>query len=913
MLPRLSLISSLFWSGSFSADSIVELIVLVLLFPRQLFLDLMLSCFVMRVAFPPWLSSRDSLPRFPGVLDRRLRGKGRAFASLSTAHDCPSGELIIHHSWTFLSLADRLHVTSASPSLLAYAKLRWFATTRPCAQWSSLSAMAPISEASSSLSKSRAYLLAAALLVVDFDVGDLIRWLGGVYTHDHIPMEPIRAAVAEAKGIPRPPGYPVIDFARALHVLEHGAPISASYTCSRTDVLHRNLYDNHNSIAEEAPAVMEKIVSECNNHFLLALPRWVWRFIYGLFLSPIGFVLRKDKGRVVVDPSTHVLPDCDSGALNDGMNEESPDDVPPTFYASAQLRHWAHIWNVRIGNPSWEILLYKDDINSAFHRVRYHPDIAAAFAYVWGEWLILSVGVIFGAKSSPGWFCLVSELRAFLAEVSPSLPESPILPLVSRINVPSQPSPALVATFAKAAPDSINPGKPLDSDSPTHHSTFVDDNLMAEVAPRIQRSIQRSSAACYLLFGHPRSDLTPSLSEKKFVPAASWRMEQLGFDIDTRSMRVIYPVPKRSALLDLLRDDWYTGARKSQRQIATLLGHLRTAATILPLGSYFSIRLQQWLNSCLQASLASTSAHADRIERVKTAWRSRRCFFLPAFVARDLSLVAQTLRSNLADMIWSRPIGLLVPRCPHVVSYTDASYEGLGGCSYEFNLQWRISAIELSQAGWPVLTQEPPKYSAFPPDKLHINVLEFVAVFIQTWIVIKVASSRSPPPGGWRFHFKSDNTSALGWMSHASRTRRSTVQNLARAYAALLTFVSPASFAVSSSHIPGVHNTAADALSRPLQFPSLQDVHSLCPELATCLLYRPPSELLSHLFWLVSQPATGEQLESATIELQQVALPILDPGVKPEASKISLLPTPARRKRARSSRRTPRKSRKGTA
>ena len=129
----------------------------------------------MFVAAPPWLSSRNSLPRFHGVLARRLRGKGHALAGLSTAHDIPLGELILHHTWDFLFLVDRSSVISASPAMLAYAKLRWFASTRPCTQWSSLSATAPILEASSSLSKSRAYLLAAALLLVDFDVGDLIR------------------------------------------------------------------------------------------------------------------------------------------------------------------------------------------------------------------------------------------------------------------------------------------------------------------------------------------------------------------------------------------------------------------------------------------------------------------------------------------------------------------------------------------------------------------------------------------------------------------------------------------------------------------------------------------------------------------------------------------------------------------
>ena len=80
-------------------------------------------------------------------------------------------------------------------------------------------------------------------------------------------------------------------------------------------------------------------MNECNNHFLIVFPRWIWRFIYGIFLSPIGFVMRKEKGRVVVDPSTHVHDDDDTGALNDCMDVSLLDDVPPTFYASAQSRH----------------------------------------------------------------------------------------------------------------------------------------------------------------------------------------------------------------------------------------------------------------------------------------------------------------------------------------------------------------------------------------------------------------------------------------------------------------------------------------------------------------------------------------------------------------------------------------------
>lgn len=58
-------------------------------------------------------------------------------------------------------------------------------------------------------------------------------------------------------------------------------------------------------------------------------------------------------------------------------------------------------------------------------------------------------------------------------------------------------------------------------------------------------AIQRSADSCYLLFSHPQSGLTLSLSEETFVSAATWRMEQLGLDVDTLRMMVIYPKEKR--------------------------------------------------------------------------------------------------------------------------------------------------------------------------------------------------------------------------------------------------------------------------------------------------------------------------------------------------------------------------------
>ena len=85
--------------------------------------------------------------------------------------------------------------------------------------------MGPVSGLSKTISRNRAQRLAQLALFLDFNIGDIIRWLGGAYTHDHIPLGPIWQAVAALRKIPTRDGYPVQDYDRALHILEHGAPL----------------------------------------------------------------------------------------------------------------------------------------------------------------------------------------------------------------------------------------------------------------------------------------------------------------------------------------------------------------------------------------------------------------------------------------------------------------------------------------------------------------------------------------------------------------------------------------------------------------------------------------------------------------------------------------------------------------
>jgi len=185
-----------------------------------------------------------------------------------------------------------------------------------------------------------------------------------------------------------------------------------------------------------------------------------------------------------------------------------------------------------------------------------------------------------------------------------------------------------------------------------------------------------------------------------------------------------------------------------------------------------------------------------------------------------------------------------------MASFTDASYEGLGGFSIAFNFKRCISSVNLVTLGWTALAVEPERYKSLPEGKLHSNVLEFLAVFVNTWLSIRILLIRDTPPSEWILKFLSDNTSALAWMARASRTRRPTIQNIACAYATILKFLALSIFTVITEHVLGVDNDNDDVLSRPSQFPTWSSASEVSPELNTLTVYCTVG-LISYLHWLV--------------------------------------------------------------
>jgi len=167
---------------------------------------------------------------------------------------------------------------------------------------------------------------------------------------------------------------------------------------------------------------------------------------------------------------------------------------------------------------------------------------------------------------------------------------------------------------------------------------------------------------------------------------------------------------------------------------------------------------------------------------------------------------------------------------------------------------WRLSDTDLARCGFDVKAlRDGATEPLATADGLHINVLEFLALIINTWLALSLLGRLPARLGGEILAVLADNTSALSWMRHASRSHSPPVRRLARCLSALL-LASPLQVAASGAHIPGRENVAADRLSRVNEYPSWASVTNNLSHLATLPAYRLPHSLLSLLSLTISTP-----------------------------------------------------------
>ena len=823
---------------------------------------------------------------FNNVARRRYRGFGKRSITRSTTHDSPSPFWLMHKAWDYLEPDDRAALCKTHSNMAKYAALRVEAFTHRDRIREALKRPRRPPEEEPQLDPTRAKYMGAALLSFDFDYGDLVRWLGGEYTNQHRDWDALQRQMDIAMEHPQRPGYPGLQPEIAMKSFREGVPLKGHYSCTRSDFERRVAYDNHKPLDAHLEATREKFGQEEAKSFHIAFPRFIAFFMLGAMINPISWVVQKGKGRLIIDASTK-LHSSDTGAPNSYIPKPGTPghahENPPVYYGSALRRHLSHIYNLRIQYPKEDILQHTDDIDAAFRRILYHPELAIAFGYVFMEFFIVPVGEIFGARNSPSFWCVPAEMRAHMGAVLDH--SATVVPLAEAVAFEPEPTPDLLDTLVPAVRDDLNQGIAPQYENRHHLAMFVDDNIIAAIREHMREALTAAVASAYQCFGDPALDRRGAcLAPAKFDMTASHRVTFVGYIIDSRTMRVVWPDEKVQQLRSLL-EEWL--ARRSSRspsQIAKLLGFIRHGAFLCQLGNFTSIRLQWTLNSAIITAGQKSS--------LRKKWWAHQRIKIPSEVFADLRLMLRSLSRPHAheSHAWSRPIAMLIPRSPTCIAYSDAAHTGLGGWCKEFSFVWRLTRNDMVIAGFPMkdLDENFQELNRWTPkeqlpegheDLLHINPLEFLAIIINVWLCLFFIRRRPPNEGGHHVLVRADNTSAISWMKYAARSHKPPIRNLAYLLQSLLLESQTAETVnLEGKHWPGKDNEIADAASRPELYPSLDSAIRAFSPLRTCQPFRIPLGLLSTLARWISYNEIGATYVGEVTKLLELEPKPFDDG-----------------------------------
>jgi hypothetical protein len=489
----------------------------------------------------------------------------------------------------------------------------------------------------------RSILYACALLRFNFYYGDFIRWLGGEYTTNrHRDWEKTFQTLQDVCTCPPPINLPPADFYRGFRVTSQGVPLKGDVDSPSDDLPARDTYDNHPAVSANMDEVKAKFAKEEEKSFHVHLPRFLLYFIFGLIINPIQWAVRKGKGHICVDCTNG--PDVADTLSSANTFIPSPkagdmDAWLPVNFATAFIRHLKHLWRLRITFPITDILQHCDDVNSAFRKVLYHPDLAIAFTYVFGAFLLIPIGQVFGSWSTPSHFSLLSDIRAFVATCADLITGYPLHSLAAAAELPGEPLPS---DLVPAISDSLNPPL-LELEAASHSNCcFVDDDGVAGLPTNIIDSVLKSIVSAFLLFGWPEDDRRSScLAPNKWERNILYEMMYSGFSICSRTMTVTWPFYKRQELHDEIKTA-LSGVRPSMtpRGVASMIGKLCLASLVALWGPYLSYGLNQALKVALQAAFSTLRR-----------WWSRGKIWIKKSIRKDMACIAETLIEPAYDPV----------------------------------------------------------------------------------------------------------------------------------------------------------------------------------------------------------------------------------------------------------------------
>ena len=701
----------------------------------------------------------------------------------------------------------------------------------------------------------------ACALHYNGDIATVVRYIGGPHVNAHIDAANVLAKLK-----------PIVTtdvFDDVQRILTTGAPAYCNAEASQANFDAYLQYGNHKS-ARENPKVFEKtIIKQSKRGLTLIMDPALVHFTLNTHMTPQGLVdiiHHRRKPRPVSDSSFRPWPGAH--AINDWTSKTNE---PPLHFADSFQQFLIWQWNLAISYPKHDRHTGDDDVQCAFPRVKYNPNLVAMHSAMSHDTLIMHTGLTFGDNTSPSNWEPIARARQQLAQ---KLWHDEDILIRAQQYMPkfTFEEPATQEEqdgFAIAIPDKKNRGvfdKKGNRISPryNHH---VDDNMYGDISELMPRAAAASIISLYEIAGYPDGRIPDPISWEKFGSAYGHIRRVVGWDFNTRSLTYTLPEDKRQSIVHLLQE-WEAKEKCTIIEAATLHGSLADASRANRQGRTLFFSFQNALRRAIQNRFYQVRGYYNRQEkakRYKADLPKHLHHRVDAMISRDMAALlwsknakiaiepaVKTELANLHTLLadpqykWEMHIGHVIPRDPQFTSFGDACLKGGGAFCHElqfwFDMHWSDATKQAIEA-----------------NEVHINVMEFVVVIVQlaaTITLLEEPSLYEPLqmkfPNGIaklaKLLIRTDNSPSQNW-AHKVSAKSERGQQMVHIYAALL---ERTTIAVSCTHVSGATNTLADFLSRPpthLPSPALrhQQIFEKEPKLASYRYFRPSPELLSNL------------------------------------------------------------------
>jgi hypothetical protein len=197
------------------------------------------------------------------------------------------------------------------------------------------------------------------------------------------------------------------------------------------------------------------------------------------------------------------------------------------------------IWRLGIKYyPQQDILLHTHVVHAAFRRILYASSMAIIFTYVFGPYVIIPAGMVFGAPSVPSFFSIASDIRADIATTGDLHLNQSLHLLTQNVKLPELTNPQ---DLTPAMPDAQNLPLSLIKQENFNNYSFVDDNGICAILAPIIPALQQSLLLAFVLFGRPSNDRRGScVRPDKWDPLVSFIVLFLGYKISSHTLLVTW-------------------------------------------------------------------------------------------------------------------------------------------------------------------------------------------------------------------------------------------------------------------------------------------------------------------------------------------------------------------------------------